>query len=1141
MVNCGGVKAAMARARAPIVLLVLALGGGLLLRNDFTAAKQPTKGREASLNASSAEAAFGRLPLAFEPNQGQTDARVKFLAHGAGYGIFLTASEAVLSLPGATGQSVLEMQLVGSQIGSQNAARVEGLAQLPGRSNYFIGNDRSRWRTNIPQFSHVLYSGVYPGIDLDFYGKQGRLEYDLDVSPGADFRPIELDFNGAEDVRLARDGSLVVRLNGREVRFDSPKIYQQSISGDQHVGGGFVLRNDHRVAFEVGEYDRSRTLIIDPVLTFSTFLGGTGDESCAKITGAAQFVAHCPSVAVDAAQRVYMAGVTSDSSSFPVSAGGASDIPSPLLADPNVFVTRINSSGTAVDFTTFIGGSGSEYPVGVAIDSGFNVYVAGTTNSADFPTTAAAFQPSATGTHVFFSKLGQDGSANEYSTYLAGSGTDIAASLAVDGQGLAYLFGTTSLATTNPHFPTTPTAIQETALAANQFFFSKLNTSANVSGPNTLAYSTFIGGSTPTTGTVTGGAIAVDSANPANVYIAGGTTFTDMPLLNASQPTFPSKTTGTNSVWLARLNAPANNTQQYTPSFETYFGGSGDDIAYGVATDGTNTLLTGSTTSPNITIPSGVAPFQACLDQSSPNQTPCPSNVSASDAFIAKFGLPPVTGTTQGMVPLSYFTYLGGTGTDVGLAIVSDAGVSTGNVRVTGLTGDSSSWSAPVQNKLGPGGATDAFLARILTTTTTTTTTTTANTSTVTFLGGSNTDIGTSLAEDVDLNAYIVGETFSGNFPTAAQPGSVPLQSAIGGTNDAFVSKLGPNVNGLLSFVCNSSAPVSGPGCPSPKPSNPTVNPTPVGIGNPIKFVYSIYNQGDPVTGVVFTDTVQGTNSTIASASVGGGSGTGGTSSGTCTVGSGGTTAVCNLGTVNTSNTTTTTSGSTTTATTGVAAQVTVTVNATVPAATGVIPPKPPDVGNIGQLSVPAINFSSLPASGSAQVNDFGIEPAPGSPTSQTVTAGDTATYSLQLVPTGPIPEAVTLSATGEPTQSGPSFSPQSIPNLNNGPQSVTLKISTTVRVTTPASLFRHGGWSYAIWLPISGLALLGGSLSRRRRVLLAMSFAALLIVLALQPACGYGSKNTSSTTGTPAGTYNITVNAVSGGTRSTVVQLVVK
>jgi hypothetical protein len=1104
MVNCGGVRAILARARAPIVLFTLIVGGCWLLGRDFAGPRHP----ERTLHAVDTQATLGRLPIAFEPNRGQSDARVKFLAHGIGYGLYLTGGEAVLALPGArqNAASVVRMQLAGANA----KAEIAGVEQLPGRSNYFIGNDPTRWHRNIPQFGRVRYRDVYPGVDLDFYGKQGRLEYDFEVYPGADLRQIELDLSGT--VTVAANGDLVLSLDGREMRFQTPHVYQQSDTGVQPVAGKFLLRGTDRVGFEVGDYDRSRTLIIDPVLSFSTYLGGAGNESCTLITGmpATGFVPHCPSIAVDSAQRVYVAGATSDTTTFPAPAAGAGKIP-PLGGASDVFVSRLNSTGTAIDFTSFIGGSGLDYPVGLAVDSGFNVYLSGTTNSPDFPTTPTALQATATGTHVFVSKLDPTGSANLYSTYLAGSGTDMASSLAVDSQGRMYVFGTTSSA----DFPVTPGALQGTAAATNQFFFSKVDPTK--SGSNSLPYSTFIGGSSPSGGTVSGGAVAVDSAF--NVYLAGGTNFTDMPVLNAFQGTEQ----GGSDVWVAKLNAPANNTQQYTPSFETYFGGSGDDIAYGIATDGTNTYVTGSTTSAGIAVPTGTSALQSTIG-------------GGMDGFIAKFGVPTTTGTTQGTVPLSYFTYLGGSANDAGLDIVADAGTSGGNVRVTGFT-DSTDFPAknnPLQSS--SGGGRDAFVARILTTTTTTTSTTTANTSTSTFLGGAGTDIGTSIAVDTALNTYVTGETSSNNFPIAAAPGSTALQTALAGTNDAFVSKLGPNV-AHLSFICDPTVAVSGAGCPQPPqpiPSNPSVSPSPVGVGNSITFTYSIFNQGDPVTGAVFTDTVQGTNSTIASATPTGGGGT-------CTV-TGGVSALCNLGTINTSNTTTTTSGSTTTSTTASAATVTVTVTATVPPSTGVIPPKPPDVGNVGTLTLTGTAFTPQTASGSASVNDFGVTAQPSAAGTDTVTAGATASYAVMVTPTGPFPEAVSLSATGQPAQAVPTFSPASLPNLNNGARGVTLEISTTARVTTPASLFHRGGPMYAFWLPLSGLALIGSGISRKRKWLLAMTFAVLLSGVVLQSACGSSAHNTSSTTGTPAGTYNITVNATSGSaTRSTVVQLVVK
>lgn len=1124
MVSGGGVKRRLLRARAPILFVLLLVGGFSLLRHDLADSHSPKR----AAAFAKANTAFGHLPIAFEPNQGQTDARARFVAHGMGYGLFLTETEALLSFPGDRDSRgpVLEMRLAGAN----SNAGISGLNQLPGHSNYFIGNVASRWHRNIPQFSRVRYHAVYPGIDLDFYGNEGRLEYDFNVMPGADFRRIELDFAGAQNASVAANGDLVLNLNGRELRFEPPRAYQESASGRQAVAGKFASRGDNRIGFEVGAYDRSRTLIIDPVLTFSTYLGGTGDESCAKITGATTgFVANCPAITVDASQNVYVAGATTDISTFPIPAGGAANKIAPLGGASDVYIANINSSGTALSFTTFIGGSGLDYPTGIALVNGFNVCIIGNTNSSDFPTTPTAFQATNTtpGTatfHAFVSELDSSGSVNTYSSYLEGNGSDLASSLAVDSQGFAYIFGTTS----SSDFPVTATALQGTALATNQFFLSKINLNSST-GPGSLLYSTYIGGSTPTNGIVTGGGIALDANTPPNVYIAGGTNFIDMPVLDAAEGTEE----GGLDVWVAKLNAPGNTTQQYVPAFETYFGGSGDDIAYGVATDGTNTYVTGSTTSSNITIPAGVLPLQATL-------------TGGSDAFLAKFSVPTTVGTTQGAVPVAYFTYLGGSGNDVGLSVAADTGTSIGNARVTGFTTSSSSWPETVKNNIGPLGSTDAFMARVLTTvastTTTTTTTTSSNTSTVTFIGGAGVDRGTSIAEDVNLNTYVAGETFSSNFPATAPPGSTPLQSSLAGTSDSFVSKLGPNVAGLLSFTCIASAPVSGLGCPSPVPSNPSVNPSPVGVGSPVTFTYDIYNQGDPVTGVVFTSNVQGTNSKITSATVGGGS------TGNCTLNSGGTSAVCNLGTLNSSTVTTTTSGTTTVTTTATAGQVTVTVVPNVPAQGS---PQPFGIGNRGQLSLPGTGFAnvdSLP--GSATVNDFAVTATPSPAGSNVVTAGATATYQVTVTPTGPIPESVSLSVTGLPSGSTSAFSngSASIPNLNNGPHTSTLEITTTVRVTTPASLFGRGGPIYAIWLPLTGVALVGSGFSRKRRVLLMIMFALLLSAVTLQSACSTSS-SIASTTGTPAGTYNLTINAVSGGsgsagssaTRSTVVQLVVK
>jgi uncharacterized repeat protein (TIGR01451 family) len=1102
MVNRGRVGQVLARGRAPAILALLLIGGALLLRHDVAGPcnTQPTSAAPLT-DPNRVRAAFGRLPMSFEPNQGQSDSRVKFLARGNGYGLYLTSTEAVLALP-PKGESrpVVEMQFGGAN----QAADLAGTSPLPGHSNYFIGNDPSRWRRNVPQFSRVQYRGLYPGIDLDFYGKQGRLEYDFEVAPGADPNQIALDFKGTKDVQVAANGDLVLALLGGELRFEAPHVYQTSASGTNRVDGSFVLRSDNRVAFQIGDYDRSRTLVIDPVLTFSTYLGGSGAESCTAITTApAGFVPHCPAIAVDSASRAYVAGATTSSGSFPVPSGT-----SPTLnGGADVFLVRFDSTGNALDFTTYVGGSGIEYPAGVGVDSGFNVYVAGTTNSGDFPTTNGAFQSgpgSANANHAFFSKFDSSGSANLYSTYLSGTaGIDSASALAVDNLGRAYVFGITS----SSDFPTTAGALQATypAGAVNQFFFSKIDPSA--SGTSSLPYSTFFGGSAPANGAVTGGAIAVDST--LNVYLAGGSSFTDMPILNANQGAYLG---GAHDVWAAKLKAPANNTQQFTVIYETYLGGSGDDIAYGVATDGTNTFITGSTTSTNITIPTGTAAFQKCLDDPT-NPATCNTALTARDAFVAKLGTPATSGTTQGAVPLSYFSYLGGTADDVGLAVATDS--TSGNARVTGFTdsGNFPTTSPPANSHIQAnfGGVRDAFVARIVTTTTSTTT----NTSTANYLGGSGTDIGTSIALDTGLDDFVAGETSSANFPLRTQaPAVTPFQATLAPPTDAFVTKLGPNTSGL-SFTCSGAA-----GCPNPVPANPTVNPTPVGVGNQVTFKYSIYNTGDPVAGVLFTDTL-GPNTALSSATA---------SPGTCPTSAVNGTVVCNLGTIPTS--ITTTSG--TTSTTAPAATVTVVVTPPVPTITGVMPPPPPPISNSAILNA----GPGASAQGTATVNDFGVSVV--GPNSQTVTAGAFVTYQIKVTPTGNIPESVSLGCgSGLPSGAACSFVNNPIPNLSNGAQSRSLEITTTFRVTTPASLF-HLGPIYAGWFPVSGLAVIGAGISRKRRLLLGVFFAALLGVVVLQAGCGSSSGNGSTTTGTPAGTYTITVNATSAAVRTTTVQLTV-
>src|SRR5438067_668358 len=552
---------------------------------------------------------LSQLPLSFEQNQGQTDQRVRFLARGASYALFLTEERAVLTLRSREKRnSVIRMQLAGAN----PVPAVSGSNQLPGKSNYFIGNDSTKWLRDIPQFARVRYQNIYPGIGLVYYGREGKLEYDFEV------------------------------------------------------------RQDGKFGFELGAYDRRRTLIIDPVLTYSTYLGGSGDEACPAgarvlIAGVSSPPSGCPAVAIDASSNIYIAGSTT-SIDFPV-------VPTPplqaLAVAPDIFVTKLNAAGSAIVFSTYLGGDGVDTSAGIAVDSAFNVVVSGTTASTNFPTSGtSAFQstPASANPHAFVSELVAAGNALSYSSYLSGNGAESARGLALDSRNKIYVIGTTT-STNVPDathsFPATVGAIQTSSLAANQFFVSKID--PTLIGFPSLVYSTYFGGGNPSTGTVAGGGIAVDANS--NVYITGGTNFlhtgsatTDFPIVNAYQgclDTPPTSTATTNcstsvtamDAFVAKINPTASSGAQLL--YSTYLGGSGDDVGYGIAVDsGLSAYVTGSTASTDFIIPTGTTAFQG-------------ANGGGTDAFVGKLGNPCTGSTcTTTTVPLNYFSYLGGSGTD---------------------------------------------------------------------------------------------------------------------------------------------------------------------------------------------------------------------------------------------------------------------------------------------------------------------------------------------------------------------------------------------------------------------------------------------------------------------------------------------
>jgi hypothetical protein len=502
-------------------------------------ASQAEQSRGAQLKLSHAE-----LLLSFEPNLGQTERQVKFLSRGNGYKLFLTADEAVLLLKkfranqetrnpklGAgqpddltlhstmltqnfspigekeqpDDQAVLAMRLVGAN----RSAVVTGLADLPGTSNYFIGNDPKNWHTNVPNYAKVRYENIYSGIDLVYYGNQSHLEYDFVVAPGADPGRIKLAFEAQwqgqpklHRLKLDDNGDLVIDVDRREVRFRKPFVYQPTPeTGVQTpIEGRYVLGADNRIGFEVGQYDRSKLLVIDPVLLYSTYLGGNGYDQGFG-------------VAVDGSGNIVVAGTTA-STNFPT--GNA--FQSQNAGGQDVFITKFNSSGTSLIYSTYLGGRNSENCEGMTLDSSGNAYVTGFTNSPNYPT-KNAIQAKKGVQNVFLSKLDPTGNLVS-STYFGGSGFDEAFGIAVDSSGV-YVVGNT----TSTNYPTKNAFQPQLASGGVDAFLTKFTTDGA-----SVVYSTYLGGAG---GGSQAYAVAVDSSQSA--YVTGQTHSPSFPLMNPFQ------------------------------------------------------------------------------------------------------------------------------------------------------------------------------------------------------------------------------------------------------------------------------------------------------------------------------------------------------------------------------------------------------------------------------------------------------------------------------------------------------------------------------------------------------------------------------------------------------------------------------
>jgi uncharacterized protein (TIGR03437 family) len=736
------------RRKIPATLLLLAalLLGGLYLYRASTCCKPMP---DAAQNQQRIREQFGKLPMHFEANRGQAESEAAFLTRAGGYQMSLASETPLLTL--RKGRAQLRLQPAGRTHPSRPVAE----SPLPGRSNYFIGNDPSQWRTDVPTYSKIRYPEVYPGIDLVYYGNGCGLEYDFIVAPGHSHELISLEIEGAQSLQIAQEGHLALRLNGEAIEMRKPVAYQPIGDEKRHVDAAYRLAPGNRVEFQLGAYDANLPLVIDPIIEYSTFFGGSGADAGYGIT-------------LDAQNNIYVTGQTS-SANFPLK--NAYD--SALEGANDAFVLKLNAQGNAIVFSTYIGGRNSgDRGWAVAVDRAGNIYFTGETNSLNFPTVNAVVPGFRGNVDGFVAKLNIEGNVLLYSTYLGGGFADVPYAIALDRFDNVYVTGRTESA----NFPL-KSPMQDKIRGQRDAFITKLGADGE------LLYSTYLGGEPATTGgrdEEVGYGIAIDAMQ--NIYVIGYTTSPTFPTQHPIQPLFG----GVEDVFISKINAAGTGLV-----YSTYLGGSRADVGRGIAVDAMGyAYITGYTLSLDFPVLEALQPEYR----------------SSSDGFVAKIN-PAGTG-------LIYSTYLGGAGEE-NTGLVTDLTPACaitvdllGNAYVTGKT---ASMNFPVARAIRPAlsGDDDAYVAKIdpagselIYSTYLGSTFTGANGLEERGLGITVTRLGT---------VYVTGQILRNDFPTTQ-----PLQAAYGGgLSDAFITRIGASdlagVSALsaASFVGGSFAPES--------------------------------------------------------------------------------------------------------------------------------------------------------------------------------------------------------------------------------------------------------------------------------------------------------------------------------------------
>ncbi len=630
-------------------------------------------------------ASYRNFPIAFEP-----DANA-YIAHGDGYSLQLTAQGVDILLR----NDRISMRLTGA-----NRSVPEPLDILPGTVSYFRGNDPAKWRTGIPTYSRVRADNVYPGIDLVFHGNQTRLEYDFVVSPAADPSRIRLRFSGA--FRRDPEGNLILSTHSGHFIQRRPIAYQDIGGERREIPSRFAVRRNGEISFVLGKYDRSAPLVIDPVLSYATFLGGNRADELHAIT-------------VDSAGNSYVAGITTSTN----------------RGDADATLRKINPTGTAVLYTANFGGGGTDEANAVAVDPSGNIFVAGRTDSSDFPNPAGAFQRgNAGGIDAFLLRVNPNTNQLLFSTYFGGSGDDRALALALDPAGNAYITGSTSSTDLN----TNAAAFSRRNAGGVDGFVAKFDSLGNAS------FATYIGGAADDFGY----GIAADAAG--RIYVAGSTNSDNFPLTAALQ----GSRRGNTDAFVMRMDASGA-----TLLFSTYLGGGNRDVAQAIALDSSgNIYVAGSTASGDF--PTVRGSYQT-------------ENAGGdSDIFVTKL-------SPDGRTAF-YSTYIGSHGTDIANGIAVD---STGQAFITGSTDSDQFPVTDNAQQINRAGNSDVVLFEL----------NQPGTAAIysTFLGGATDETGRAIALDSAGNAYIAGITNSSGFPATGQS----VQNVYGGGgSDGFIAKI---------------------------------------------------------------------------------------------------------------------------------------------------------------------------------------------------------------------------------------------------------------------------------------------------------------------------------------------------------------